>query len=87
MLKYSNFEEVKNINKIKHPLFRETLKDLDIKIPGVNISGHADIPSGSGLGSSGCFTVALIRALSEIKGLKMSKKEIAERACKIEIKS
>ena len=85
LLKYSNFEEVKNINKIKHPLFRETLKDLDIKIP-VNISSHADIPSGSGLGSSGCFTVALIRALSEIKGLKMSKKEIAERACKIEIK-
>ena len=85
LLKYSDFEEVNNIKKIKHPLFRETLKDLKIKTP-VNISSHADIPSGSGLGSSGCFTVALIKALAEIEGKKMTKKEIAERACNIEIK-
>ena len=85
LLKYSDFEEVNNIKKIKHPLFRETLKDLKIKTP-VNISSHADIPAGSGLGSSGCFTVALIKALAEIEGTKMTKKEIAERACNIEIK-
>ena len=85
LLKYSDFEEVNNIKKIKHPLFRETLKDLKVKTP-VNISSHADIPSGSGLGSSGCFTVALIKALAEIEGKKMTKKEIAERACNIEIK-
>jgi len=84
LLKYSDYEEVTKINKIKHPLFRETLKDLDIKIP-INISSHADIPSGSGLGSSGSFTVALIKSLCGLKNIKISKKELAERACKIEI--
>ncbi len=85
ILKYSKLEEVNNISKIKHPLFRETLKELKIKSP-VNISSHADIPSGSGLGSSGCFTVALVKALSEIKKLKLSKNKLAEIASKIEIK-
>lgn len=84
LLKYSSYENVKKISNIKHPLFRETFKELKISLP-VNISSHADIPAGSGLGSSGCFTVALIKALSEFKGLKLNKKEIAELASKIEI--
>lgn len=84
LLKYSNYENVKKISNIKHPLFRETFKELKISLP-VNISSHADIPAGSGLGSSGCFTVALIKALSEFKSLKLNKKEIAELASKIEI--
>ena len=84
LLKYSKFEEVSDIKKIKHPLFRETLKELKIRIP-VNISSHADIPSGSGLGSSGCFTVALIKALSGIQNKKIDNKKLAELACKIEI--
>jgi len=85
ILKYSKLEEVNNISKIKHPLFRETLKELKISSP-VNISSHADIPSGSGLGSSGCFTVALVKALGELKKLKLPKNKLAEIACKIEIK-
>ena len=84
LLKYSKFEEVNDIKKIKHPLFRETLKELKIRIP-VNISSHADIPSGSGLGSSGCFTVALIKALNGIRNKKIDNKKLAELACKIEI--
>ena len=84
LLKYSKFEEVSDIKKIKHPLFRETLKELKIRIP-VNISSHADIPSGSGLGSSGCFTVALIKALNGIRNKKIDNKKLAELACKIEI--
>jgi len=84
LLKYSDYEEVTKINKIKHPLFRETLKYLGIKTP-INISSHADIPSGSGLGSSGCFTVALIKSLCGLKNINISKKELAEHACKIEI--
>ena len=84
LLKYSKFEEVNDIKKIKHPLFRETLKELKIRTP-VNISSHADIPSGSGLGSSGCFTVALIKALNGIRNKKINNKKLAELACKIEI--
>ena len=84
LLKYSRFENIKNISDIKHPLFRETLKELKIDIP-INISSHADIPAGSGLGSSGCFTVALIKGLSILKNRKLSKREIAELASKIEI--
>ncbi len=85
LLKYSKFEEVDNIKKINHPLFRETLKELKVEKP-VNISSHADIPSGSGLGSSGCFTVALIKALNGVENKKLNNKELAELACKIEIK-
>ena len=84
LLKYSKFEEVNDIKNIKHPLFRETLKELKIRTP-VNISSHADIPSGSGLGSSGCFTVALIKALNGIRNKKIDNKKLAELACKIEI--
>jgi D-glycero-alpha-D-manno-heptose-7-phosphate kinase len=86
ILKYSKLEEVNNIKNIKHPIFRETLKYLKIKTP-INISSHADIPAGTGLGSSGSFTVSLIHALSKLKELeiKLSKTQLAETACKIEI--
>ena len=84
ILKYSKSEEVNNINKIKHPLFRETLKYFKLNTP-VNISSHADIPSGTGLGSSGSFTVCLINAILSLKSNKnLSKKKIAEVAFNIE---
>ena len=63
IFKYSKLEEVNKINQVRHPIFRETLKYFNIKTP-LNISSHADIPAGTGLGSSGSFTVALITALS-----------------------
>jgi D-glycero-alpha-D-manno-heptose-7-phosphate kinase len=86
ILKYSKLEEVTNIKNIKHPIFRETLKYLKITTP-INISSHADIPAGTGLGSSGSFTVSLIHALSKLSELKikLSKTQLAETACKIEI--
>lgn len=84
ILKYSNLEQVKNIHNIKHPIFRETLKYFSIKTP-LNIASHADIPSGTGLGSSGSFTVSLINALACFKDKKLSAREVAEIACKIEI--
>ena len=62
ILKYSKSETVNKVESIKHPLFRETLKFLKIKTP-INIASHADIPAGTGLGSSGSFTVCLINAL------------------------
>ena len=62
IIKYSDFEEQKKITNIKHPLFRETLRKMNVKTP-LNISSHADIPAGTGIGSSGCFAVTLINAM------------------------
>lgn len=84
ILNYSKLEKVKKIENIKHPLFRETLKFFKIK-KELHLSSHADIPSGTGLGSSGCFAVTLAKVLSEYRGLKLNKKDLAEIACKIEI--
>ncbi len=84
ILKYSKLETTNNINKIKHPIFKEALKLFNIKKP-MNIASHADIPAGTGLGSSGSFTVALLGALSEYKKEKINKKKIADKASYIEI--
>ena len=84
IIKYSDFEEEKNISNKKHPLFRETLRKMNVKTP-LNISSHADIPAGTGMGSSGCFAVTLIKALSTYQGKELSRRQIAELACHIEI--
>ena len=84
ILNYAKLEKSNSVNNIKHPLFRETLKYFNIKKP-LHLSSHADIPSGTGLGSSGCFTVTLANILSKYKNLNLSKKELAEIACHIEI--
>ena len=84
ILKYSKSEIVKKISSIKHPLFRETLKFFKINTP-INIASHADIPAGTGLGSSGSFTVCLINALMKFENKKKySKKIISETAFYIE---
>jgi len=84
IIKYSDFEEQKKITNIKHPLFRETLRKMNVKTP-LNISSHADIPAGTGMGSSGCFAVTLINALSYYQGKRLSSRKMAELACHIEI--
>ena len=84
-LKYSNLEIVNSINKIKHPIIRETLKELSPDIDQIEITTLADIPSGTGLGSSGSFTTGLIAALYSHKGHYIDKHHLAETACKIEI--
>ena len=83
ILKYSKSESVLDIKNIKHPLFRETLKYFDVKTP-INIASHAYIPSGTGLGSSGSFTVCLINAILKLKNRTYSKKKISEIAFEIE---
>jgi D-glycero-alpha-D-manno-heptose-7-phosphate kinase len=83
-LKYSKIEIVDDILKINHPLIRETLKLLNIK-SGIEITSLADIPSGTGLGSSGAFLVALLNTLHHYSGNNIGKRELAEEACKIEI--
>jgi D-glycero-alpha-D-manno-heptose-7-phosphate kinase len=62
-LKYSEIEQVKLIDQIKHPIIREALNEFQLRTPQVEITTLADIPSGTGLGSSGSFTTALIKAL------------------------
>ena len=84
LLKYSNTELVNKIDNIKHPVFRETLKEALLEI-GVEITSTADIPSGTGLGSSSSFTVALLNALYAYKGTFCSKEKLARKACEIEI--
>jgi D-glycero-alpha-D-manno-heptose-7-phosphate kinase len=83
-LKHSGIEEVKNIEEIKHNLFREALKLLNIK-PGIELTSLSDVPSKSGLGSSGVFLVALLNTLHKYIGEYVSKKELANEACKIEM--
>ncbi len=83
LLKYSESEKVYNINDIRHRIIREALLEKGIK--GVEITSTADIPSGTGLGSSSSFTVGLFHALNSYSGQYTSKKDLAEEACNLEI--
>src|ERR1700691_6382312 len=62
-LKYSELERAKTIDEIEHPIIREALSRHYVP-PGIEIVSVADIPSGTGLGTSGSFTVGLLRALA-----------------------
>lgn len=84
-LKYSSIEKTNNILDIKHPIIKETLKRQEFFSEQIEITTLADVPSGTGLGSSGSFTSALIQALSQYNKKFISKKDIAELACHIEI--
>jgi D-glycero-alpha-D-manno-heptose-7-phosphate kinase len=84
-LSYSKTEQVNNVNEILHPLVRESLSLLNIN-GGIEITSTADIPSqGSGLGSSSSYTVGLLNALHALQKKTISKMDLAEMACHIEI--
>ena len=84
-LKYSQLEQHKSIFDVKHPIIREALYLLDFKTPQVEITTLADIPAGTGLGSSGSFTTALLKALYTHRRRHLHQEELAELACHIEI--
>ena len=84
-LKYSKLEHVELIDEVKHPIIREALQMLDFRTPQVEITTLADIPEGTGLGSSGSFTTALLKALYTHRKRHMLQEELAEMACHIEI--
>ena len=84
-LKYSKIEKVKKILEINHPIIRETLKLQKIKKPQIEITTLTDIPAGTGLGSSGSFTTALIKSLYAHNKKLIHPQELAELACHIEI--
>ena len=83
-LKYSITEDVKSIDEIKHPIIRESIRKVNVN-NGIEIASFADIPSGTGLGSSSSFTVGLLNALYTHQGLSKSSNQLAEEACEIEI--
>ncbi len=82
-LKYSKTEIVTDPNKIEHRIFKQVLKDFNIK--GIEITSMADIPSGTGLGSSSSFTVALLKLLYTWTEKSVSTYKVAKEACDVEI--
>src|SRR3954468_23602677 len=85
LLKYSRLEEAATIDEISHPIIREALKLVDIQERNLEITSMADIPAGTGLGSSGSFTTALLKALHALKKNLVHPAELAEQACCIEL--
>jgi len=84
-LKYSLIENVNSLSEIGHPIIREALKIFDENHPQIEITTLADIPAGTGLGSSGSFTTALVKALYCYYKQMLHTEEIAKLACDIEI--
>ncbi|HTF72623.1 MAG TPA: hypothetical protein VK638_59145 [Edaphobacter sp.] len=85
IVKYSKMEVVERIEDIKHPIVREAINLVGIGIPHLEITSMSDIPAGTGLGSSGSFTTALLRALHSMKRNNIGRQELAKQACCIEI--
>ncbi|MCR5490925.1 MAG: GHMP kinase [Bacilli bacterium] len=82
-LKYSQTEEVDDAKKIQHRIFKQVLQDFGTK--GIEITSMADIPAGTGLGSSSSFTVALLKLLYSYNEKSVSAYKVAKEACDVEI--
>jgi D-glycero-alpha-D-manno-heptose-7-phosphate kinase len=85
IVKYSKTEVVQSAEEVKHPIVREALQLMPMASPHLEITSMADIPAGTGLGSSGSFTTALLRALHVMNKSFVSRHELAEQACHIEL--
>ncbi len=83
-VKYSKSETVTCVDEIQHEIVREALRYLGFK-NGIEVVSMADVPAGTGLGSSGAYTVGLLNALHTLRRDSLSLQELAEEACKIEI--
>ena len=82
-MKYSELEEVDEIGQIRHPILRETCCDTG-RHP-LEIASVADVPAGTGMGSSGAYTVCLLKGLAQARHTLDHPGELAEAACEIEI--
>jgi D-glycero-alpha-D-manno-heptose-7-phosphate kinase len=83
-VKYSETETVNSIEELRHPLLRESMRKVGVS-SGIEISSIADIPSGSGMGSSSSFTVGLLHCLYAVKREYATHEQLAREACEIEI--
>jgi D-glycero-alpha-D-manno-heptose-7-phosphate kinase len=85
LLKYSHLEEAATVDEIKHPIIREALRLAGVQERNLEITSMADIPAGTGLGSSGSFTTALLKALHALRKNLVHPAELATQACHIEL--
>lgn len=85
IVRYSSNERTNTIEEIRHPIVREACRLTGVNDGGIEIVSMADIPSGTGLGSSGSFTTALLKALHTRQRQLIHPQELAEQACHIEI--
>jgi D-glycero-alpha-D-manno-heptose-7-phosphate kinase len=85
IVKYSKLERVPEASQLEHPILREAFAMLEISGHALELTSMADIPAGTGLGSSGSFTTALLKALHAWKKDLVHSSELAEQACNIEI--
>ncbi|MBF0552723.1 MAG: galactokinase [Deltaproteobacteria bacterium] len=85
IIKYSKMERVGPVDEVQHPIIRECLRLTGVEAPHLEMTSMADIPAGTGLGSSGSFTTALLKALHTMKKNLVHPNELAEQACHIEI--
>ncbi|MEI7819684.1 MAG: galactokinase [Verrucomicrobiota bacterium] len=85
IVKYSKLERVKTVDELEHPIIREAMKLIGVDAAYLELTSMADIPAGTGLGSSGSFTTALLKALHVYKKNIVRPDEIAAQACQIEI--
>jgi D-glycero-alpha-D-manno-heptose-7-phosphate kinase len=85
IIKYSEMEKVSSLDEVRHPLIREVLKLTGATAGGLEIASMSDIPAGTGLGSSGSFTTAILYALHLWQRKGISKRDLAEMACHVEI--
>jgi D-glycero-alpha-D-manno-heptose-7-phosphate kinase len=85
-LKYSQLEHVDRADDVRHPIIREAIKAIGMSSPQIEITTLADVPAGTGLGSSGSFTTALLRALYAFERRHIGSHELAELASDIEIR-
>jgi len=84
-LKYSSLEHVERVDQVRHPIIREALALQKLATPQIEITTLADIPAGTGLGSSGSFTTALLKGLYAYRRRLVHPQELAELACHLEI--
>ena len=85
IVKYSKLERVADSSKVEHPIIREAFALLEVDGRGLELASMADIPAGTGLGSSGSFTTALLKALHAYKKNLVHPAELAAQACQIEL--
>ena len=81
--KYSQTETVDHVDELRHPILRTVLKDFDLN--GIEVSSIADIPGGTGMGSSSSFTVGLLHNLTAYSNLDISKEGLGSGACRVEL--
>jgi D-glycero-alpha-D-manno-heptose-7-phosphate kinase len=85
IVKYSELERVPNATQLKHPIIREAFSLVGVGGESLELTSMADIPAGTGLGSSGSFTTSLLKALHAHKRNLVHPAELAAQACEIEL--